>query len=175
MKKYLGSTITAFGAFMAPIFVLFPIFFLIVILSAEVSGATIFLAFGCMICSFLWSRYVAQISNQLYSWGYFRSENILVRSLFAKETTISYAKCNGCGIGFYTHGILNSRVGSKFYFIFFSYDSFDETYRSRINQWKPSETRVKVQFSQKLYDYLIKTLPPKQAHKLQRDFQKYMS
>ena len=88
---------------------------------------------------------------------------------------IEYKKCRGCGIGYYIHGVLNSNAGTKIFYIFFSYDAFNELYRTNINLWKPSKAQVKVEFSKKLYDYLINVLPKKQSAMLSRDYEKYIA
>ncbi len=174
MRKYLGSKITAFAAIVVPLlFICFPLLFGFSMLCAEISGATVFLAFGGIACAFIWGLYTKSIRNQLYSWGYFTSEGVQIITCFSKRTTMVYEKCKGCGIGFYTHGILNSKVGSKIYFIYLSYDVFNERFRENINLWKPSETRIKVQFDAKLYDYLLTVLPEKQSRMLVRDYRKY--
>lgn len=174
MKKYLGSPITVFAAILAPLFIFLPLLFGIYALCTNISVATIILALGSVCCSVLWMLYLKEICIQLYSWGHFRSGNVLVQTALKKATTIQYARCAGCGIGYYTHGFLNYRIGIKIYFIFLSYDEFDEQYRSKINLWKPTKTRIKVRFSKELYDYLISILPSKQAKKLARDYKKYL-
>ena len=88
---------------------------------------------------------------------------------------MEYKKCKGCGIGYYIHGILNSNAGTTVFYIFFSYDAFNESYRANMNLWKPTKTKIKVVFSKKLYDYLIDVLPPKQSATLQRDYEKYIA
>ena len=139
------------------------------------AGAVLLLAIGCVACSLTWLLSLKKIANQLYSWVVFQKEEVLVKCLFSKDNVLPYSKFNGCGIGFYTHGILNSNVGSRIYFIFFSCEAFDEAYRSNIHLWKPSRTKIKVGFSQKLYHYLIEILPPKQVRMLQKDYKKYIA
>lgn len=173
MRKYLGSKITAFAAIVVPLFICFPLLLGVCALCAETSGATVFLAFGGMACAFIWGLYLKRIRNQLYSWGYFTSDGVQIITCFSKSTTMAYQKCKGCGIGFYTHGILNSKVGTKLYFIFLSYDTFNERFREDINLWKPSKTQIKVQFDAKLYDYLLTVLPEKQSRMLLLDYKKY--
>lgn len=174
MWKYLGSKFTAYAAVMVPLFILAPIPFGLSVLCSEISGATLFIALGCAACTVIWGIYAWRIRNQLYSWGCFQRDGIRVKTLFSKDSTIMYEKCKGCGIGFYVHGVLNSNAGTKVRFIFFSYDAFDESYRSHMNLWKPSETRIKVAFSKKLYNYLIDVLPARQSLSLRRDYQKYL-
>lgn len=173
MRKYLGSKITAFATIVAPLFVCFPLLFGVYALCAEISGATLFLLLGCIACAFVWGFYIKNIRNQLYSWGYFTKDGVQIKTCFSKSTTMVYEKCKGCGIGFYTHGILNSKVGTKIYFIYLSYDMFNERFREEINLWKPSPTQIKVQFDAKLYDYLLAVLPEKQSRMLLRDHKKY--
>lgn len=173
MRKYLGSKITAFAAIVVPLYICFPLLFGASALYSEISGATVLVAFGGIACALIWGFYLKTIRNQLYSWGYFTSDGVRIITCFSKSTTLVYEKCKGCGIGFYTHGILNSKVGSKIYFIYLSYDVFNERFRENINLWKPSETRIKVQFDAKLYDYLLTVLPEKQSRMLLQDYKKY--
>ncbi|MBO5797899.1 MAG: hypothetical protein J6R77_06095 [Clostridia bacterium] len=174
MKKYLGSKLTAFGAFVAPLFLCAPLVFGIIVLCTEISGATIFLAFLGIGCSLVWGVYVKNKGAQLYSWGRFQSNGVEIISGFSKRNTMIYEKCKGCGIGFYTHGLLNSKAGTKIYFIYLSYDAFDESFRSNINLWEPFQGRIKVQFSKKLYEYLLSVLPKKQSQMLCRDYERYL-
>lgn len=173
MRKYLGSTITAFAAVVTPLFLCGPLLFGVYTMCVGINGASVFLALMGISCTLVWGIYMREINIQLYSWGYFREENVHVVTGLSKFSTIVYEKCKSCGIGFYTHGILNSKVGTKIYFIYLSYDVFDERFRSNINMWKPSQTQIKVQFSKKLYDYLLVVLPKKQSQMLFRDYKKY--
>ena len=175
MKKYLGSRVTAFVAIIVPVFVIAPIILSVIVLCAKTSTETFLIATGGMFCSVIWGIYLGRIANQLYSWGQFETLCVCTRALFTKTNIIYYEKCKSCGIGFYIHGILNSKAGTKCYFIFLSYDRFDENFRERINLWKPSDQRIKVAFNKKLYEYLIEMLPPKQAQMLLRDYNKYCS
>ena len=175
MRKYLGSTITAYAAFVAPLIGLgLPLILGILALSSEVSGVSFLLAAGCMAGMIVYGLYIKSISNQLYSWGDFSTDGVKIRTLFSKNTILMYEKCNSCGIGFYTHGILNSKTGSKVYFIFLSYDVFKESFRQNMNLWKPSQTQIKIQFDKKLYDYLLTVLPKKQKKMLSQDYTKFL-
>ena len=174
MRKYLGSTITAYAAFMAPLIGLcLPLILGILALSIEVSGASFLFAVGCMACMIVYGLYIKSISNQLYSWGVFLNDHVKIMTLFSKNKTLMYENCNSCGIGFYTHGILNSKAGFKVYFIFLSYDVFKESFRQNMNLWKPSQMQIKVQFDKKLYDYLLTVLPKKQKKMLSQDYNKF--
>lgn len=175
MRKYLGSKITAFAAIIAPLFICFPLLLGVCALCAEISGATVFLMFGGIACALIWGFYIKNVSNQLFSWGHFTSNGVRIMTCFSKSTTMVYEKCKGCGIGFYTHGILNSKAGTKVYFIYLSYDIFNEHFRENINLWKPSRTQIKVQFDEKLCDYLLAVLPQKQSRLLLQDYKKYFT
>ena len=172
MKRYLGSAITAFAAFMIPFFILFPVAFAILVLSVEISFATSLIFLGCISCSITFFIYLKQVNNQIYTWGYFSSNNVEIKTLFSKGYTINYSSCKACGIALYTHGFLNS-VGSNKFFIFLSYNRFDEKYRYKINLWKPSRTQIKVEFDTNLYNYLLTVLPDKQVRMLVNDYEKY--
>ncbi len=175
MKKYLGSSFTAFAAIVLPLLLCFPLLFGASALCAEISATTVLLFLGCILCSVVLILYLMMVSIQLYSWGYFKSSEVTIKSFLSKPYSIQYSKCCGCGIGYYTHGILNSHVGTKVHFIYLSYEPFVEKYRSKMNLWKPSNTRIKVKFSKELYDYLISVLPKTQALMLARDYKKYIT
>ena len=173
MKKYLGSEITVFAAIIIPIFLCFPPAFGFFAMCSKISVATVFLTLGGVGCSVIWGLYTKKYINQLYSWGIFQKKAVKVITLFSKNSIILYDKCKSCGIGFYTHGVFNSQIGTKVFFIFLSYDVFNEKFRSKINLWKPTETRIKVKFSKRLYEYLLTVLPRKQSLMLQNDYKKY--
>lgn len=172
VKRYLGSIFTAYAALVAPFLCFAPILFVTNILSYEISGPTIFLMIGGLVCTFIWFLYLFKVRNQLYSWGDFGCDSVRITTLFSRRKEIKYSKCKSCGIGYYTHGILNSKAGTRVYFIFLSYDFFEEKNRANINLWKPSDTRIKVQYSQKLYNYLIEFLPSQQSRMLKKDYEK---
>ena len=174
MKRYLGSKITAFSAVIAPCFVGVSIIFALIALSTEVSIATLFITLLCIACTIIWCIYIRSVSNQLYCWGYFDDSSIQVKRCMGEKYILEYTKCRAVGICMYTHGILNSRFGTDIFFIFFSYGPFDEKYRFNLNLWRPSRTRVKVEFDWKLYNYLLDVLPERQARSLQHDCEKYI-
>ncbi len=169
---------TVFAAIISPLFIIFPIFFGVIILRSQFNGAAVFLMIMCMSCSVIWGYFLLSKRNVLYSWGVFQPNAVHVKVLFEKTATIPYEKCKSCGIAFYRHALLNdskSLFGSDCFFIFLSMDSFDEKYRNRINMWLPSQNRIKVRFSKKLYNHLINWLPSKQANMLKKDYMKYFA
>lgn len=173
MKKYLGSPIDAFGAFVILLLICFPIPFAASSFSSGIDAARILLLLGCVLCVAIWCVYLKKITIKIYAWGCFDNNSVRITALFTKPFSIVYSKCFGCGIGYYTHGILNSKVGSKIHYIFLSYDRFDEQYRERINLWRPTKTQIKVKFCKELYDFLIAVLPKTQARMLERDYKEY--
>lgn len=174
MRKYLGSKMTIYAAIMAPCFIIGPTIFAVIILTSQINFESILLAFGCVTCTIIWGAYMHQVGIQLYSWGTFSDKGIQIKTLISRRYIVDYAKCKSIGIGMYVHGILNSNVGSKVKFIFFSYEPFDEKYRFAINLWRPTKTRVKVVFDRKLYEYLLTVLPENQARHLENDYKKYV-
>ncbi len=172
MTRYLGSTITAFAAFVIPFFILCPFAFVVLALTSQISLATLIFSVGCIWCSVICFIYLKQVHNQIYMWGCFSSKNVKIKTIFSKGYTINYLSCASCGIALYTHGFLNS-VGTNKFFIFLSYDRFEEKYRYKMNLWKPSRTQIKVEFDTKLYNYLLTVLPGKQVKMLIHDYEKY--
>ena len=171
IRRYLGSKITAFAALLSPCFSVLPLLLGISALKSERSMATFFIFFICVSCCLLWGFFLWKKKNQLYSWGVFSTNCVLVSVLFQKSFSLSYDICQGCGIGSYCHSFLNSgTIGSDINFIFLSIEPFDEKYRNQINRWQPSASRIKVVFDEELYRYLITTLPKKQALLLERDY-----
>ena len=170
MKKYLGSQMTVYAAFVLPVFILGPIVFAVIILDTGVSAYSVMISLMCLFATVISVIYLKQVSNQLYSWGTFTDKEVRVKSLFSKEYTIMYSKCCGVGIASYVHGVLNSGIGTEIYFIYLSYDCLPARFKNNINLWKPSKDRIKVKFDPKLYDYLLTVLSKKQVYSLQRDY-----
>lgn len=171
MKKYLGSFMDAYIACIFPIlFFALPIVFAFIALSAEISPATVFIACFCLLCIVMGVISLRRISLQVYSWGKFDEKGIHVKNGW-RRFEIEYEKCRSIGIGFYAHGFQSRTIGIKNYYIFFSYEWFEEKYRANINLWKPSDTRIKVGFSKKLYRYLLTVLPKNHAAALKRDYE----
>ena len=174
MKRYLGSAITAFAAIVEPLFCVGCLIFGLTALCSQVNVETIFVAILYFSGAFSMGLYMKIGYKQLYSWGRFGENGVEIQMLFSKKKTmLQYRKCRECGIGFYTHGILNSAVGTKVYFIFLSQDVLDETHRTNMNLWKPGEFGIKVAFDKKLYIYLLSVLPKKLQQKLQKDYNKH--
>lgn len=171
MKRYLGSSITAYAAIAAPCLSVFCVAFGVFALTSEISFATCFLFVLSFLGGIIWVFYIKKVSPNLYSWGYFGKEKISVSNLFSKSYEIKYVKCKSVGIALYYHGFTNHTEGIPQYFIYFSYDRFDEKYKIAINHWCATDRRVKVGFDKKLYNYLCEILPDKQANMLRRDYQ----
>ena len=174
MVRFLGS---AFAAVLSPCFAIIPIIFGVLALLSEVSAATVFICILCLCCSIMWTIFVWKKRNQLYAWGIFSDKAVRVSVLFHKDYLLAYDKCRGCGIGLYRHAFMNSQqsaFGNTRYYIFLSIEPFDEKYRYSINQWAPSDTRIKIVFREKTYKYLMSVLPRRQARMLENDHLKYI-
>ena len=175
MKKYLGSSIDAFSAIIAPSILFGFLFFVISSLITGIDTPRIILLICYILGVIVWVINLHRARIQLYSWGNFCDNCVQVKTLFTKPFSIIYKNCSGCGIGYYTHGVLISQVGTKVYYIFLSYNKFDEKYRASINLWRPTKTQIKVRFNKKLYDYLIEVLPKTSAQALKYDYMKYLN
>ena len=175
MKKYLGGSMGAYCAIMSIFIILFFVIFAIVILTPPIYTGQIILAIFLAIGAIIWGLFIHKYGLQLYSWGTFDENGVMVKSLYSKKCIeIEYEKCKSIGIGLYVHGVAGSNIGSKVKYIFFSYNEFNEQFRLNINQWQPNETRIKVGYSKKLYDYLLTVLPEEQASILKNDYETYV-
>ena len=170
MKKYLGSRTTAYAAVMCPLFVIIPLLFVFVVLCSEISPATLFLSALFCGCSIFYAIYIKKEALQLYAWGVFEETAVRVQCFLRNDFVLDYEKCLSVGIEYYNHNAMHTNIGSKVFFIYLSYDYYDTKCRGKINLWKPSERRIKVQFDKNLYEYLLSVLPKKQAMMLQQDF-----
>lgn len=169
MKKYVGSAMTAYAAVLLPCFIIAPVAFAGICFSVN-DPATYFVVLLCLICSVVEIVYMQRVFDQLYTWVTFNDSGIKIKTLFRKASYIRYDEIKSIGIGLYVHGVLNSKTGTKVVFIYFSSEPFDEKYRLNMNLWKPSATRLKIGFDEKLYEYLLSILSPKHSRPLQRDY-----
>lgn len=171
MKCYLGNKYTVFSGAMMPFLAIIPLGLVVFMLNDEVSAATVLLSVFMLFASIVWLSYLYRVRHQVYCWGNFQSEQVLVELFGRQLYRLEYSKCRSCGIGSYVHGLLYSKIGPKVYFIFLSYDVFPEEYRNKINLWHVADTQVKVHFSAEVYAYLLNVLPPKQAKMLRKDYE----
>lgn len=176
MKRYLGGAMGAYVGIMGILFIIGPLIFAIVMLTPRIDAGRVFIALWCVATSILMIVYMRHVRMDLqcYSWGTFDEKGVHIKSLFSKNIEIEYAKCKSIGIGLYVHGVMGSDLGSKEKYIFFSYGGFREQFRLNINQWQPNETRIKVKYSKKLYDYLLTVLPEEHANILKSDYETYV-
>lgn len=175
MKKYLGSKITGFLAIVSPLlFVILPFAFGTIVLITSSNFAAIFVSLMCYLCVLIFILYLKHIFCQLYTWGIFDKEKIHVKTILGKNYDVFYDRCSTIGIGSYNHSTFLGGFGKNIYFLFFSYEPFDEKYRKQINAWNPSKTQIKVEFDEKLYEYLIHTLPRKQALILMQEYRLFI-
>ena len=176
MKRYLGGAMGAYCAIMIIVLYFVIIIFTIIdLLTPPISNSQIILAVFGVVAVIIWGVFINKYAMQFYSWGTFTNKGITIKSIFSKKCIeIEYAKCKSIGIGLYVHGVMGSDVGSKVKYIFFSYDEFEEPFRLNMNLWHPSETRIKVGYNKKLYDYLLTVLPEEQATVLKSDYETYV-
>lgn len=170
MRRYVGSPLTAYAAIAAPCLSLFCLGFGIFAIISEISPATCFVFILGVSVAVAWVLYIKKISKQLYSWACFGKEKVSIKGLLSKLYEIEYSKCRSVGIGFYVHGYTSPDIGIRQWYIYFSYDLFEEKYKAAINHWHINERRLKVGFDKRLYKYLLKTLPQAQAVMLERDY-----
>lgn len=170
MKKqfYLGSVFSAYAAIASVILAVFPLVFAAVVLSSQINFTTILLSVVLIMCFAFFAFSFKKLSRDLFSWGIFDKDKVIVKTLFSKDIVIEYDKCCDVGVSYYVHGVLNSKVGTKSLHIYFSYSILNEQQKSNINLMHNSETFIKLSFNKKHYNYLIGVLPKKQAEMLKR-------
>lgn len=176
MKRYLGSRMDIYAAIVWPIIsVGLPLTMIIIVLTTALTAASIGLALLMMICLVLFNLCGKQIWRQVYSWGEFQENGIVVKRLFSKQCRMEYQKCCDIGIGMYVHGIQNTNIGSREYYIYLSYDYVEEKHKTSINLLRQTDTCVKVGFDKTLYEYLLNVLPLKHATALRHDYEKMIA
>lgn len=169
---------TAYCAIVLPIVsVILPISLVSILLYVTISTNQ---PAGWMLCIFftgsaVWGVFLMRlVGRELYSWGMFDKDGIRIVSLMRGKTTILYKNCKSCGIGYYFHSAAGTAIGSRVCYMFLSYEPFDESYRTRMNMWKPSDTRIKIEFNKKTYNYLMSVLPESHAKIMKRDYEMYV-
>ncbi len=167
MKKYLGTWISLYGAIAWPIICMLPLVLAIIVGKEAPSSEivpTIVLVAMCLVAEIVLIKYSIDldIPGQFYSWGYFRGDGVEIKSPFRKKYVIEYSKCADIGVGYYIHGVLNSKIGSKVIFIYLSYNKIGESHKRNMNLLHPSGTFVKLAYSEKLSQFLLKALPKPQ-------------
>ena len=157
MRKnfYLGNSFSGYAAIMAIVLVVVPVAFAAVIL-AQINFATVFLAVMMMVCSAIWIYSIKKVSRDLYSWGEFRQDKLILKTLFCKKVEIAYDVFCDVGISYYIHGVLNTKLGTKVRFIMHISKNF-----------------IKLRFNKNTYNYLISILPPRQAKMLEKSVKLY--
>ena len=170
MRKYIGSYMTGYAAIVGTVFFTAPIFISFFVLRLEVTAETIAISIFCMVSSVILGICLYRVSDQLFAMARFDENCIVIEPLFKRAYKIEYAKCKCVGIGWYIHRGFHFKWGYKVCYLFLSYDMIDETYRHQMNYWLPSETGVKIEFNEVVYQYLVSVLPQKQANALQRDY-----
>ncbi len=158
MKRYAGDYMTAYCGFVLLVFTLGPIVFSCYLLLPNIGYAQILFSFLCVVNSGLCAYWMISRSETMYCWYVFNEEGIVVKNIFKRTYLVSYSEFANVGIGYYIHGVMNSDIGSKMYYIFFSKQMIDDQYKSQINLVKPSKTFLKIGFNQKTYQYLVEHL-----------------
>ena len=176
IKKHYKIVISILGTIILPSFILLPITFSVIVLLSKISVSTIILAIMFLSSSISLIVYYFQKRELLYTWCVFYPDCVVVKGLFQKGHKIVYTSCKSCGISYYRHAFMNSQsslFGSNMYYLFFSIEPFDEHFRSCINLWPPSKTKLKVRFSKSVFRFLNECLPNKQKQMINSDFKRY--
>lgn len=162
MKRYIGANCVYVCLFIPVILAMLAVV-TVLVLSAE----RIIESFFVIICSFFFcaSLICVLIREPLkfYAWGTFGPNSVKVNGLFLSGFVLEYSRCADLGIGYYHHGFSNSAVGIPYCYIYLSYDRVDRRYLRNINRMPLSDQCIKVRFDEQLYQYLLDSLPRRQA------------
>ena len=108
--------------------------------------------------------------RQFFTWVTFTSDLLIIRTLFCKTVELPYEQIKECGIGWYFHG-RPSGLGSVLVYMFFSEVEFDSSLRTSINKWHPKNCKyVKIAFTGKRFDTIVKTVPKALEAALKNDY-----
>ena len=177
MRKYFASDTTALSA----------LFFLLLFVLLNILALILLLRDGPIFPTALFSvLFVVGISGSVIllwlnrwfflAWGYFGSDAFRVFVPFQKEVLFMYQDCKDCGIGVYRHRelLFPRRYYKDVYYIFFSLEPFEESYRLRMNEWKASPNTIKISFDRELYQFLLTVLPHGYTWRLEHDYDYYV-
>ncbi len=173
MKKYAGDYMSVYVGVSTILLTVAPLLFAGWLLWQHIGIGEIVLAIQCLVCSLLMGNCMIRHSDVAYSWYEFQDGAVVVKNLFKKSYSIPYSQLYNTGIGFYIHGILGSRVGSKHIYIYLSHQLVDESLKCNINRLHPSKTCIKVAFNRKLYEFLLTRLSKEQAWSIMADARKF--
>ena len=139
----------------------------------KISDITVAAIVSGTICTAVTTFYSLYMGKNIFSWGDFGQDHIAVKVVFRKSFRIRYSDCYDCGIGYYTHGILNGPIGSSVFYIYFSCDNIPKRILTQINMLHNDEQHIKVPFKKELYEYLLTVLPKRQAEMLKKAYMQY--
>lgn len=169
MKKYAGDYMSVYVGISMILLTAAPLLFAGWLLWQHIDTEEIVFAAMCLFVSLLMGNCMIRHSDVAYSWYEFQDGAVVVKNLFKKSYSIPYSRLYNTGIGFYIHGILGSRVGSKHVYIYLSHQLVDESLKRNINRLHPSEFCIKVAFNRKLYEFLLTRLSKEQAWSIMAD------
>jgi hypothetical protein len=175
MKKYLGSYMTIYcGIAAVLIWILMLVFMIFLITSKNTTsddGANFVLVPLCAMFFCIFSCCIFSIADQLFSYGIFEKDRVVVKCPFRKTYVIEYQNIKEVACGFYMHSVLNAgHIGSKVNYIYFAGRKLSDVQKTNLNMLKPSKSFIKFGYSEKTYNYLIETLPDNLSDMLQESY-----
>ena len=162
--RYIGNYLTVFLAFAYLLLLLLPVMLAVIILNSQMNYATAFITLMCIMTVIVLIIYGKKVSlfSQLYTWCIFEDDGVAIKTLFSKKYKLYYTQCRDIGVIYYIHGILNSRLGSKQFFIYLSYDMIPAKCINEANHLIPTKTTIKISYNKSTFNYLTSVLPKKQ-------------
>ena len=171
MKKYLGTASQAFAAIAAPGIALAAAVRCLMALFSGLNAANAFDALTAAIFAVIFGVYTFHHFHHFYCWASFGPFGVNVFCPGKKAWELRYADCEEIGIGYHAFRFFGAE--RRTHYLFVSLKPVDAVSLSRVGQWANTPSRIKVPYSEALYDHLISSIPRKKVSPLQRDHNKY--
>ncbi len=113
--------------------------------------------------------------NVLLTWIDFTPEAMIVHTFLKKTVIFPYDSVRECCIGYYFHGTVIPRLGTKVGFAFFTEEEFDGQYRDRMNLWRPKCVHVKIALTRKKFERIVNLVPKNLAVVIAGEYSRYLS
>lgn len=171
MKRILAPGMGIYIGIAAPVLCVVPIFLLIFVIKNETVGNIIPIIIFSVLGFIVLCAYYISVMDQLYSYGIFNKDRVIVKCPLRKTYVIEYKDIKDVEIGYYFHGAYNTSLGSKVKYIYFAKRKLSEEQKSNLNLLKPSKSFIKIGYNQKTYNYLIDILPDELSDMLKESYE----
>lgn len=184
MKRYLGSVADAYATIASSLFIIIFITFPIIIacFSDEISLIVMFIIISVFgLTAFIYM--LIKCCDQFFSWGTFDDEKIVISNIFKGKRIIEYKDFAEIGVAcFAGNRDYGSHIGAGFIYTYIYFSAYrrlsliDKTNINYIRQKiDPPEQIIKIHFTKKNFEYLMKVLPLEKAKGLERSYKEHLT